>query len=419
MPITRNTSRLLLGAVFTYSGFVKAIDPLGSTYKFIEYFHAAGLDGIDPLALLASLALSLAEFITGVALLLNLRLRLASAVALLFMTLFTPFTLFLAIARPVSDCGCFGDALPLTPWLSFWKNIALLLLAIIVRAKRKRYTSPLTAARQNGVLLLSATYMLLLSWHAYRTLPPLDFRPYAEGKNIAEQTRTPEEENPGLYRLTLYYKNTNTGEIKAFTADNYPWQDSTWTHQRTERQWIQKNDTPPLRDFSIEHPLQGDITREVLESNDYILLLVARQIEKVPRETQARVNRLAYHLHGKGYRVIGLTSSPDDAVSEFNARYRVPYDICTTDDTQLKTMIRANPGFLLLHRGTILVKGAGQDIPEVAELEGKDLLARLVSRKNARRDNLLVTTLLLLLSTTYLLLRPARRGRTNNPRRGI
>ncbi|MDR2129706.1 MAG: DoxX family protein [Odoribacteraceae bacterium] len=411
MPVIRNFSRLIVGIVFIYSGFVKGIDPLGSMYKFIEYFNAAGLGNLDTLALIAAFALALAEFVIGLALLFNLRPRVASPVALLFMLLFTPLTLYLAFANPVNDCGCFGDALKLTHWQSFWKNVVLLGLAGIVHVNRGRYNTSLSPARQGGLLSLLGLGMFGLSLYSYSTLPVLDFSPYAVGKNIQEGMKTPDEAELNQYEVTLFYKHLTSGEIKAFTDENYPWQDSSWVYERTERKLLKRGYIPPIHDFFIEHPLEGEITREVLEANDYTLLVVARDLEGLPREMQARINRLAYYLQGRGYHVLGLTSASEESARAFRERYRVPYVICSSDDTQLKTMIRSTPGLLLLHGGTIIAKWPGGGIPEVAALEGGDLVAFSIRRARENRESLLLFTFLFFLSTAYLLFLPSRRKR--------
>ena len=409
--ITRNLCRIIVGIVFIYSGFVKGIDPLGSMYKFIEYFNAAGLGSMDAFALFAAFALSLFEFLVGIALLLNLYTHVAAPAAFLFMLFFTPLTLYIALAEPVSDCGCFGDALVLTGWQSFWKNVLLLCLTGIIHADRRRFTPALSTARQFGLLLLPGIYIFGLSFYSYNTLPVLDFRPYAVGKNISEQMRTPDGAEPNRYEITLFYKNRSNGEIKAFTEENYPWQDTAWVHERTEHRLLQKGHVPPVHDFSIDHPQEGDITQEVLESGDYILLVVMRRLEEISRKTQSRINRLAYYLQERGYRLVGLTSSSSNEIAAFSERYGLPYDICSSDDTQLKTMIRSTPGILLLHKGTILGKWPGHHIPEVADLAGADFAAHCINRGREQRENLLLSTLFFLFSTTYLLFPPSRRKR--------
>ncbi|MDR1274376.1 MAG: DoxX family protein, partial [Odoribacteraceae bacterium] len=369
MPVVRNLCRIVVGIVFVYSGFVKGVDPLGSMYKFAEYFNAAGLGSMNSLALFASFALSLTEFLVGIALLLNLCTRVASAGALFYMLLFTPVTLLLALTDPISDCGCFGDALKLTHWQSFWKNIVLLCLAWVVYARRERFNPSYSVARQAWLLFLYGACLLAISLYGYRAIPVLDFRPYAVGKNIPEGMQVPGDAAARQYELTLFYRHVESGEVKAFTEDNYPWQDSAWTHERTEHELVSKGDLPPIHDFIIDHPLEGDITREVLEDDRYTLLVVARHVDEVSREMQAKINRLAYHLLANGDKVYGLSSSSLESIRAFSDRYHVPYAICSADDTQLKTMIRSTPGILVLQKGTIIGKWSKRHIPEVAALK--------------------------------------------------
>jgi uncharacterized membrane protein YphA (DoxX/SURF4 family) len=415
MSIVCNLCRIIVGIVFIYSGFVKGVDPLGSTYKFIEYFNAAGLGSMDVIALIGAFVLSLAEFIIGVALLLNLCTRTGSLWALIFMLVFTPLTLLLAFTNPVSDCGCFGDALTLTHWQSFWKNIVLLCLAWVTYSSRRSYRPVLPVARQVGLLFLMAIYMLGISLYSYNTLPILDFRPYAVGNNILEKMQAPEGEEPNQYEITLFYKHVESGEVKAFTEEDYPWQDTAWVHERTEQTLVKRGYLPPIHDFSIDHPRLGEITREVLEDNNYTLLVVTRRLDEITRETQAKINRLAYHALERGYRVYGLTSSSCESTRAFSERHGVPYDICPADDTQLKTMIRSNPGILVLQKGTIIGKWSGHDIPEVKDIEHTDLVTYCIHELQSREENLLLCTLFFLFWGTYLLF-PRRKKRDHRRR---
>jgi uncharacterized membrane protein YphA (DoxX/SURF4 family) len=206
MRLVKNLCRIIVGIVFIYSGFVKGIDPLGSDYKFTDYFNAFGMGWMNATTLFFSFALSLVEFLIGIALLFNLWVSRMTWGSLLFMAFFTPLTLVLALTNPVSDCGCFGDAMILTNWQTFWKNIILLLLAIMIFMYRKEYKSSLPLVGQFSFLALAGAGMLCLSVYCYRHLPVLDFRPYAVGKNITEGMRLPEGAEPDQYEVTLSTK---------------------------------------------------------------------------------------------------------------------------------------------------------------------------------------------------------------------
>lgn len=294
MRLVKNLCRIIVGIVFIYSGFVKGIDPLGSDYKFTDYFNAFGMGWMNATTLFFSFALSLAEFLIGIALLFNLWVSRMAWGALLFMAFFTPLTLVLALTNPVSDCGCFGDAMILTNWQTFWKNIILLLLAIMIFVYRKEYKSSLSFMGQFSFLSLAGAGMLCLSIYCYRHLPVLDFRPYAVGKNITEGMRLPEGAEPDQYEVTLKYKNKQTGEVRSFTEENYPWQDTlNWEYESSSERLVKKGYITPIHDLVIEHPTLGNITEEILEDDNHTILAVAYNLNQSATQYQPAINRLA------------------------------------------------------------------------------------------------------------------------------
>ena len=362
MRLVKNLCRIIVGIVFIYSGFVKGIDPLGSDYKFTDYFNAFGMGWMNATTLFFSFALSLVEFLIGIALLFNLWVSRMAWGSLLFMAFFTPLTLVLALTNPVSDCGCFGDAMILTNWQTFWKNIILLLLAIMIFMYRKEYKSSLPLVGQFSFLALAGAGMLCLSVYCYRHLPVLDFRPYAVGKNITEGMRLPEGAEPDQYEVTLKYKNKQTGEVQSFTEENYPWQDTlNWEYESSSERLVKKGYITPIHDLVIEHPTLGNITEEILEDDNHTILAVAYNLTQSDVQYQPAINRLAEYAQEKGIRFYGLTSSSERDIETYKKRYHVPYEFCTADEIQLKTMIRSNPGVIILREGTILDKWAGKD----------------------------------------------------------
>ena len=414
MRLVKNLCRIIVGIVFIYSGFVKGIDPLGSDYKFTDYFNAFGMGWMNATTLFFSFALSLAEFLIGTALLFNLWVSRMAWGSLLFMAFFTPLTLVLALTNPVSDCGCFGDAMILTNWQTFWKNIILFLLAIMIFVYRKEYKSSLSLMGQFSFLTLAGAGMLCLSIYCYRHLPVLDFRPYAVGKNIMEGMRLPEGAKPDQYEVTLKYKNKQTGEIRSFTEENYPWQDTlNWEYESSSERLVKKGYITPIHDLVIEHPTLGNITEEILEDDNHTILAVAYNLNQSDTQYQPAINRLAEYAREKGIRFYGLTSSSERDIEAYKKRNHVPYEFCTADEIQLKTMIRSNPGVIILREGTILDKWAGKDVPDVKELQDTDLTAYCVYSREQMQRIYLVYSIILLFFVAYLLI-PRRKGKRNN-----
>lgn len=414
MRLVKNLCRIIVGIVFIYSGFVKGIDPLGSDYKFTDYFNAFGMGWMNATTLFFSFALSLVEFLIGIALLFNLWVSRMAWGSLLFMAFFTPLTLVLALTNPVSDCGCFGDAMILTNWQTFWKNIILLLLAIMIFMYRKEYKSSLPLVGQFSFLALAGAGMLCLSVYCYRHLPVLDFRPYAVGKNITEGMRLPEGAEPDQYEVTLKYKNKQTGEVQSFTEENYPWQDTlNWEYESSSERLVKKGYITPIHDLVIEHPMLGNITEEILEDDNHTILAVAYNLTQSDVQYQPAINRLAEYAQEKGIRFYGLTSSSERDIETYKKRYHVPYEFCTADEIQLKTMIRSNPGVIILREGTILDKWAGKDVPDVKELQDTDLTAYCMYSREQMQRIYLVYSIILLFFVAYLLI-PRRKGKRNN-----
>ena len=414
MRLVKNLCRIIVGIVFIYSGFVKGIDPLGSDYKFTDYFNAFGMGWMNATTLFFSFALSLAEFLIGIALLFNLWVSRMAWGSLLFMFFFTPLTLVSALTNPVSDCGCFGVATLLTNWQTFWKNIILLLLAIMIFVYRKEYKSSLPLVGQFSFLALAGAGMLCLSVYCYRHLPVLDFRPYAVGKNITEGMRLPEGTEPDQYEVTLKYKNKQTGEVQSFTEENYPWQDTlNWEYESSSERLVKKGYITPIHDLVIEHPTLGNITEEILEDDNHTILAVAYNLTQSDVQYQPAINRLAEYAQEKGIRFYGLTSSSERDIETYKKRYHVPYEFCTADEIQLKTMIRSNPGVIILREGTILDKWAGKDVPDVKELQDTDLTAYCVYSREQMQRIYLVYSIILLFFVAYLLI-PRRKGKRNN-----
>ena len=365
-----NVCRFLLAAVFIFSGFVKAVDPLASSNTIQDYLTAFGMAAWFPtyLQLLFAIVLSALEFSVGVFLFFGIRRRFATTLALILMIVMTPLTLYLALANPVSDCGCFGDAWVLTNWETFGKNVVLFIAAVSVFKGGKQIIRFITAKMAWMVSMYTFFFVFVLSFYCLDNLPILDFRPYKIGKNILEGMTMPEGAKPSVYEsIFILEKN---GEKKEFTLDNYP--DSTWTFVDTRTILKEKGYEPAIHDFSMIDLNTGeDITDDVLTDIGYTFLLVAHRIEEADDSNIDLINEIYDYSVEHGYKFYCLTSSPEEQIELWKDKTGAEYPFCQMDDITLKTMIRSNPGLMLIKNGTILNKWSDEDIPDEYVLTDK------------------------------------------------
>lgn len=358
-----NACRFLLGVTFIFSGFVKAVDPLGSFYKIQDYVTAFGMAEWIPafVLLLFGIILASLEFSIGIFLFLGIRRLIASLLAMVLMIVMTPLTFYLAIANPVSDCGCFGDAWVLTNWQTFGKNVVLLAAAVIVFRRYKQIVRFITAKMEWLVSMYTLFFVFVLSFYCLANLPILDFRPYKIGTDIKAGMEIPEDAKPSVFET--YFILERDGKQKEFTLDNYP--DSTWTFVEARTVLKEKGYEPPIHDFSLVELSTGeDITDSVLAYNGYTFLLVAHRIEEADDGNIDLINEIYDYSVEHGYKFYALTSSSEEAIEEWCDQTGAEYPFCQMDDITLKTIIRSNPGLLLLKDGIILNKWADNQIPD-------------------------------------------------------
>ncbi|HYW95838.1 MAG TPA: BT_3928 family protein, partial [Bacteroidales bacterium] len=275
MKILRLISRLITGIVFIFSGFVKAVDPLGSTYKFTDYFNAFHLGFLEPLALPLAIVLSSTELVLGITLLLGYRMRAAAWVLLFFMSFFTLLTFILALTNPVTDCGCFGDALILTNWETFFKNVVLMGFVLILFTGRSKFTELRFPAVEWGVVALFFAITVVFSLYNYNHLPVLDFRPYAIGTNIEQGMIIPEGAPEDVYSTELMYKNKKSGEEKVFSMKDFPKDTLTWDFVDARSELVKRGYEPPIHNFNIVAPNGVDITDHILTRSGFTFLLIS------------------------------------------------------------------------------------------------------------------------------------------------
>ena len=358
-------ARIIFGLVFLFSGFVKAVDPLGTAYKISDYLEAFSLTSLDILAFPASLLLIATEFTIGFNILFNIHLKASTWAASLFMLVMTPVTLYLAISNPISDCGCFGDAIIMTNWQTFYKNVVLCIILAIIALLQKQTRPWLSNFGASIVTLIPILISFGISIYCYNLLPIIDFRPYKIGNNIIEGMQIPEDAPLDKYETTFFYE--KDGVEQAFTLDNYPAEDSTWTFVRQESKLIEQGFVPPIHDFSIITE-DGDITDLVLEDAGYTLLVISHKVEKASTKNIKCVKSTIANAKKAGAKVIWLTSSYTDDIDNFKSEYEINDTFGATDDITLKTIVRSNPGLVLIKDATVIEKWHHNSLPTKEKL---------------------------------------------------
>ena len=360
-----NIARTLLAVTFILSGFVKAVDPLGTQYKINDYLEAWGMGGVvtDWMTLGAAVLICGAEFIIGICLLFAIHRRLVSKITLALMTVMTAITLWLALTNPISDCGCFGDAIVLTNWQTFWKNVILLAATIIIWLWPKDMIRIISISTQWIVLNYSTLFILATAGWSLWNLPLFDFRPYHIGANIQEGMSIPEGAKQPQFETTFILE--KNGEKKEFTTDNYP--DSTWTFIDSKTVQTEEGYVPPIHDFSIMSEDGEDLTEEVLGREGYTFLLISPHLENADDSQFDIINQICEYSQQQGYPFYCLTASTPQAIGRWKDMTGAEYPFCSTDEITLKTVIRSNPGLVLLRKGTIIGKWSHNSLPTIDE----------------------------------------------------
>lgn len=420
MKYLLNIARIIVGNLFIFSGVVKANDPLGFSYKLEEYFMEFGMDWgwIHEILVPLAAALCIIEIVLGVAVLVGYRMKQVSWVLLLMIIFFTILTGASAIFEIVRSCGCFGDAIPLTPWESFYKDLILLALILLIFFKKdvikpwQSSTSLVIVFAVSTIIMIllgmmlkwnmevevfaliwiavaikffakkadlaatfavafSLIYGLYLSIAAIEHLPFKDFRPYAVNKNLPDQMTLPPDAKQAVYENTMVYKNIETGETKEFTDEEYTaskiWEDSNWEWEDTQSKLIEEGDVAPITDLSITGHDGVDYT-DIILSEDQVLLIVAYDLSAAGNEHWKEITALVKKAKAQGIKVIGLSSAGEEQKEAFIQKHNLNFDFYITDGIVLKTIVRSNPGLVMLEQGTVTGKWHENDVPTVDEL---------------------------------------------------
>jgi hypothetical protein len=356
--------------VFIFSGFVKAVDPLGSAYKFADYFTAFGMDFLDILALPMGIFLSAFEMVLGFSLLLGYRRKTMYVVLMCFMSFFTILTLVLAIFNPVSDCGCFGDALILSNWETFFKNLVLMVFVLILFLSRHMDRGSSLVLRESLLIMVFFIFASLFSYWNYSHLPLIDFRPYDVGTVIQEEMVIPEGAPSDEYQTTLIYKNRMTGQNSSFTMEDYPKDTLKWEFVDSESKLVKKGYEPPIHDFAIMDTDGFDLVNEILRDEDYSMLMLAHDLGSSDRDALITAGEWAQlELFARDFSFYAVSAATSSEVESISAELGLGYPFLAGDEIMLKTIVRSNPGFLLIRNGIILGKWAHRDLPALEELD--------------------------------------------------
>lgn len=320
LKVLVNFCRVLLGLTFMFSGIVKAIDPVGSQIKFSDYLYAFSMGGmiLDSTLLILACILAGLEILLGVYMLLGAFRRGSSFLVMLMMVVFTPFTLYLAITNPVEDCGCFGDALVLTNWQTFGKNLFLLVLALFVFIERKLIVPFVSERRQWIITLVITLVAIRFMTGNVKHLPVIDFRPYKVGTDLCYE--------------------------------------------------VLENKDPAMADFTLMNENMDDVTHDVLGDTGYTFLLIAPHVEDASDNGLDLIDDIFDYCALWGYNMIGVTSSGSDAVKQWTENAGAELGFCFCDEVPLQTMVRSNPGLVLLNNGVIVNKWSYADMPADEEL---------------------------------------------------
>ena len=362
-----NICRFILAVTFIFSGYVKAIDPLGTLYKLKDYAAAMALNDILPdwALVIVAIALGALEFSLGVFMLFAVRRHMVSKLTLALMSVMTALTVWIYIADPVKDCGCFGDALKLTNGETLLKNIVLIACATLVAWRPVDMARFISRTNQWIVRYYTITYIVVTSVYCLYTLPIFDFRPYRVGTNIKQGMEIPEgAEQPEFESTFILRKN---GVTREFTLDNYP--DSTWEYVDTKTVQTKKGYEPPIHDFAITTNDTGeDITEQMLTKKGYTFLLVSPRLAVADDSNFGDIDQIYEYAEENGVDFFCLTASTNEDIERWRELTGAEYTFCNADETTLKTMIRSNPGLILLKDGTIIGKWSHNALPQTDDL---------------------------------------------------
>jgi len=362
-----NIIRTITGLVFIFSGFVKGDDPFGFAYRIEDYFVVYHLNWLIPLALTFSIAMCTIEFVLGVMLLLKLRIRITAVLVLIMMAFFTILTFNDALTNLVPDCGCFGDAIKLTNWQTFYKNIVLIIFAFIIFVNRRKQDTSLPPKRQWSYAFMASVVFVFFSVYCCVHLPLIDFTEWQAGHKLFA-------ENPLPQKYYLTYKNIKTGEQKEYLSPNYPFSDSVWIAQwKFVSQRVEDPNVYYGRNLQITDSSGVDLTARVIRDPGYVFLLTSMDMRSAAKAKLAGMNGFANQVIKSGGSFVLLAANTPSEAIRIARQEGLIYPVCFADDIILKTMVRSNPGLMLLHNGVVVKKWHYRDFPDFGDVSSRYL----------------------------------------------
>ncbi|MBR4468921.1 MAG: DoxX family protein [Bacteroidales bacterium] len=351
--------RLLVGALFIFSSFTKGVDPLGTKYKILDYLAAYNMTWLNNLAMVLAVLMILAEFIVGFCLITKILPRLAVLGATLLMLFFTFTTLFDALYNKVPDCGCFGTAIKMSNWQTFYKNLVIDTLLIPLIMNNKQLENKLGKGVQWLIAILFALAFLGFELYNYRHLPVVDFMDWKVGKQMSASS------NEGT-KIYLTYKNKATGEKQEFLSPNYPWNDSVWMFEWEFVQQRMEGGTEFLG-FSALDEDDNDVTDLILDTEN-LLMFTSHDLAKVTEKEWAKVKEITEEAGRRGYYVVWVVANEPEYVEQLREKYDFLYEVYYADGLEIKPIVRSNPGLIWLDNGLVKDKWSSTDFKKVLKV---------------------------------------------------
>ncbi len=360
--------RIVVGLLFIFSGLVKANDPLGLSYKMDEFFEVWHMYWMSPYALTLSVIMIAFEIIAGIAVLTGYAYRIFSFLLLLLILFFTFLTAYVLFSGKIKECGCFGDCIKISNEETFYKDVALTVLAIVLFIYRNRIKPVFSNYTGTAIMILTAFFAFGIQWWTLEHLPFYDCLPYKIGVDIKKDRQIPEGAIPDKFETVMVYKDLRTGQDKEYTLENYPWQDTVnFKYVDTKSKLVQKgNAEPKIKDFVITDADGNEHTDEILNAPGYTFLLFVNKPDKARKDNLDELKKLIKESQQNGMNFYVLCSADKEKTEAFVRDWGLTgVDVLLFDYTTSKTAMRSNPGLMLLEQGVIKGKWSFRDYPQL------------------------------------------------------